>query len=76
MSTLGLLGNDASNSVLIENNEWGFNPFPSNSIVFNENIIVSVVAALTLTLDVNGPLRFVYIHSQSSLVFTLNSDKD
>ena len=31
-------------------------PIWSDSIVFNENRIASVIAALTLTLSVNGPL--------------------
>ena len=39
---------DASDTVLIENNgvapEWGCNPFSSNSIVFNENSITSLIA--------------------------------
>ena len=52
---------DACDSVLIENNrvapEWSCNPFSSNSTVFNENRITSVIAALTLMLGVNGPLR-------------------
>ena len=58
-STLGQLSNDASDSVLIENNgvapEWGCNPFSSDSIVFIENRIASVVAALMLMLGVNAP---------------------
>ena len=56
------LGIDTSNSVLIENNgvaqKWVAIPFWSD-IVFNENRIASLmeaVAALTLTLGVNGPL--------------------
>ena len=51
---------DACDSALIENNrvapEWVCNPFSSNSTVFNEDRITSVIAALTLMLDVNGPL--------------------
>ena len=43
---------DTCDSVLIENNgvtpDWGYNPFSSDSTVFNENRIVSVIAALTL----------------------------
>ena len=40
--------------------EWVCNPFSSNSIVFNENSIASIIAvfvvvAMTLTLGVNGP---------------------
>ena len=40
--------------------EWDCNPFLSDSIVFNENSIARVVAALTLTLGVNGPLMFTF----------------
>ena len=44
------LYNDASDTVLIENNEvapdWGCNPFSSDSIIFNENSIASVIAEL------------------------------
>ena len=40
--------NDTSDSVLIKNNgvapDWGCNPFSSDSIVFNENSIASVIA--------------------------------
>ena len=53
---------NVSDSVLIENNgvtpEWGCNPFSSNSIVFNENNIASVIRVVTvlmLMLGVNGP---------------------
>ena len=50
---------DACNAVLIENNgvapEWVCKPFSSDSTVFSENRIPSVIAALTLTLGVNGP---------------------
>ena len=58
-STLRQLCDDTSNSVLIENNgvalEWSYKPFSSDSIVFIENSIASIIAALTLTLGVNGP---------------------
>ena len=57
--TLRQLCDDACDSVLIENNgvapEWVCNPFSSDSTVFNENRIASVIAELTLTLGVNGP---------------------
>ena len=57
-STLLQLCDDASNTVLIANNgvaaEWGCNPFSSNSIVFNENSIASVITEMTLMLVVNG----------------------
>ena len=47
-STLRQLCDDASDTVLVEHNgvtlDWGCNPFSSNSIVFNENSIASVVA--------------------------------
>ena len=35
--------------------EWGCNPFWSNSIVFNEICIASIIVGLTLKLGVNGP---------------------
>ena len=42
---------DTYDSVLIENNgvapEWGCNPFSSDSTVFNENRIASVIAELS-----------------------------
>ena len=54
-STLRQLCDDASDTALVENNgvtpDLGCNPFWSNSIGFNQ----SLVAALTLTLGVNGP---------------------
>ena len=40
--------------------EWGCNPFWSDSILFNESYVASVMAALTLltlTLGVNGLLN-------------------
>ena len=44
------LCNDTSNSVLIENNgvipEWTCNPFPSDTVVFNENRIASFIPEL------------------------------
>ena len=50
---------DACDSVLIENNgvtpESVCNPFQSDSTVFNENRIASVIEALMLMLGVNGP---------------------
>ena len=50
MSLLRQLCKDASDTVLIENNgvtpEWGCNPFLSDSIVFNEISIPSVMAEL------------------------------
>ena len=50
-STLPQLSDDASNTVLIESNgvppEWSYNQFSSNSIVFNENIIASMIAELS-----------------------------
>ena len=49
-STLQQLCDDTSNTVLIENNgvtpEWGCNPFSSDSIVFNENSMASVITVL------------------------------
>ena len=54
------LCDDTSDTVVIENNgvtpEWGCNPFSCDSIIFNENSITSVIAALTLMLGVDGPL--------------------
>ena len=53
--------NDACDSVLIENSgvacKWVVNPFWSDTTVFNENRIASVIAGLTLTLGINGPLK-------------------
>ena len=50
-STLQQLIDDATNSVLIENNgvtpEWTCNPFLSDSIVFDENRIASVIVELS-----------------------------
>ena len=50
-STLQQLSDDTSDSVLIENNgvttEWGCNPFSSDSIVFNQNRIGSVIVELS-----------------------------
>ena len=47
-STLRQLWDDISNTVLIENNgvapDWGCNPILSNSILFNENSIISINA--------------------------------
>ena len=54
------LCDDASNTVLIKNYgvtiDWGCNPFSSDSIVFNEKSVTSIIAELTLALGVNGPL--------------------
>ena len=45
------LCDDASNSVLIENNvvapDWGCNPFSSDTVVFNENRITRMIAELS-----------------------------
>ena len=52
-SMLWQVHDDASDSILIENNgvspDWGCNPFSSDTIVFNE-MKIAVVAALTLPL--------------------------
>ena len=48
---------DASNIVLIENNGDATH-FQSDSIVFNENSLVSIIAQLTL--GVNRPLTFAF----------------
>ena len=49
-STLRQLCDDASDTVLVEHNgvtlEWGCNPFLSDSIVFNDNSIASVIPEL------------------------------
>ena len=46
------------------NREWGRNPFSSDSVLFNESCIASVIAALTLaltlTFGVNEPLGPIY----------------
>ena len=68
----------------------GCNPSSSDSIVFNENRIASVIAALTLTLGINGPLdlgggreggrgnRFpsVTMYSNTRLMLSLGVSKD
>ena len=68
-STLRQLWDDASNSVLIENNgvapEWGCNPFSSDSIVFNKNRIANIIAQVSLTLGVNG-LKYVDVWGASN----------
>ena len=60
-SKLRQLCDDACDSVFIENSgvarKWVATPFWSDSIVFNENRIASVIAAFTLTLGINGPLE-------------------
>ena len=67
-SILRQLCDDARDTVLIENNvvapDWGCNLFLSNSIIFNENNITSVIAELPqhrLTLGVNRPLVSTYL---------------
>ena len=81
-SPMWQLCNDASNSVLIQNNrvtpDLGCNPFWRNSIVCNENRITSIIAelsALTLTVGVNGPLccfsytkEFTHIHYLAAII--------
>ena len=53
------LWDDTTDTVLIEYNgvtrKWVAIPIWSNSIVFNENSIASIIAALSLTLGVDGP---------------------
>ena len=51
----------------------GYSPFSSDSIVFNENSIASLIAELMLTLDVNGPLRFVHNAAVTAMRRTKNS---
>ena len=51
--------NDPSDTALIENIKWGYNPFWSDCIVFSQSIITRVIAAMMLTLSVNGPLKRV-----------------
>ena len=66
-STLWQLCNDASNTVLIKSNgvawKWVATPFSTDSIVFNEKNIASVVIELSQ-------------HWLWRMVFTLGSDKD
>ena len=49
-------------TALVENNsvapKWVATPFWSDSIVFNQSSIASIITALTLMLRVNGPLKF------------------
>ena len=52
--------NDASDTALIEK-KWRCNLFWSDSIVFNESGIASIIAALTLMLSVNGPYGYTPI---------------
>ena len=51
---------DASDTAVVENDgmtpNGGCNPFWSDSIVFNQSSISSIIAALMLTLSVNRPL--------------------
>ena len=60
---------DASDTVVIENNgvatKWVATPFPSDSFVFNENRIASVIAVLTMTLSVNGVNCFAMLREVS-----------
>ena len=52
---------DASKFVLIGNSgvtpKWSFNPFSNDIVVFNENRIAGVIAALTLMFGVNRDLK-------------------
>ena len=81
-STLRQLCHDTSNSVLIEKNgvtpECGGNPFSINYTVFNENIIASVIVALTLTLSVNqasaATLRQLCNDAINSVLIEINGD--
>ena len=63
---------DPCDSVLIENSgvpwKWVANSFWSDSIVFNENRIVSLITALTLTLGVNGHLHGGFHKMHENLV--------
>ena len=71
---------DACDSVLTENNgvapEWSCNPFSSNSTVFNDNSMTSVIAALTLTLGVNGPLDPPSIKAHSKLRHSIVNQRE
>ena len=62
-SMLRQIVHDASDTVLIENNgvawKWVAPLFWSNSIVFNETSITSIITTLMLTLGVNGPFRIL-----------------
>ena len=70
------LGYDASDSVLIENNgvtpDWDCNQFSSDTDVFNENRIASIITELsqcwTLTLDVNDPKVVAFISEMNKSV--------
>ena len=64
---------DASSTVLIENSQitwkWVAAPIWRYSIVFNENSIASIIAALTLTLGVNESLDVPRkVHNKSMCV--------
>ena len=70
-STLRQRYDDACDSVLLENSavawKWVATPFCSDTIVFNGNRIASIIAALTLTLGVNGPYREVLSKIQTPM---------
>ena len=62
-----------SDIALIENN--GVTPILSDSIVFNQSILTSIIAALTLTSSVSGPYTLLYVsfHAPTTRLSTLNS---
>ena len=49
------------------------NPFWSNSIVFNENRITSIIAAVMLTLGINGPLVFILLVSKILILMSCHN---
>ena len=69
---------DACDSVLIENSgvtwKWVANPFWSESIVFNEKRIASIITLLMLTLGVNGPLVWTHHKACSHSILMLYGD--
>ena len=72
-----------SDTPVIENNgvtpKWVpapfCDPFWSDSIVFNQSSIASVIAALMLTLSVNGPLTSM-VHGNVRMYQTLQGERE
>ena len=62
-----VMSDDASNSVLIENNgvtpEWGCNPFSSDFIVFNDNRITRVITRVVADASCKRALKGAQGHS-------------
>ena len=78
-SMLQQLCSDTYDSVLFANSgatwKWEATPFWSDSIVFNENRIANVIAALMLTLDVNGTLKLCTNNFSINIMNCLDIDE-